>query len=187
MGSGRRQSLQTWTWLQPILRDSFRHSSRKIRPSSDCTASQPHLFLNAFLTGDMDVLIACLNLARSVNGNRAFLAVAGRDSSCIEVADWISFFGSSAMLKRLSLPYQGAEAIGRLSKAFQLLGLLTAGPRLELGETRPERRAQRRNSAGRVNGATVVWKKYVQHEHGDDFPPVIFADFEMAEEQIANA
>ncbi|CAJ1413924.1 unnamed protein product [Effrenium voratum] len=165
----RRRTMKLRQWLGGALRPSlgpalvegFEDPSSE--PPDKLDSETRNHFLAAFLTGDLEVLDHCLQACASQHGQRAFVAMAKEGE--ITLAQWLRVFRATAIKKTLQELGDCYEEES-LQRAFLLLQRLTALPRQQIGEDRPER-----SRAERPGGKRSM-------------PVVIFTDFEEARHQV---
>ncbi|CAE8628431.1 unnamed protein product, partial [Polarella glacialis] len=167
--------------------------------------NQHHYYLAAFLSGDLAVLDSCIQGLYERHGLRAFLALSDSVSRTISATEWLECCGHGMILPRITalrdlsmdrrtdvpegLGYHGPVDAPALIRAFALLRQLTSGPRLELGDRRPEdsRQPDPASPYSSRPATPLEFRSSVSRSDLEEGRALIFADFEQAQAQIFRA
>ncbi|CAE7514736.1 unnamed protein product [Symbiodinium sp. CCMP2456] len=134
---------------------------------NDIWALKNH-FLAAYLNGELDILDRCLQACVDKHGKGAYLAIA-KEPGELTLEEWLQMYSAPKMMRKLQELHHEVYEEEQLRRAFTLLQNLTAGPRLQLGERRPEMASTKgpRRVRGQSSGMVII-----------------FADFEEGASQV---
>jgi len=134
---------------------------------NDIWALKNH-FLAAYLNGELDILDRCLQACVDKHGRGAYLAIA-KEPGELTLEEWLQMYSAPKMMRKLQELHHEVYEEEQLRRAFTLLQNLTAGPRLQLGERRPEMASTKgpRRARGQSSGMVII-----------------FADFEEGSSQV---